>query len=420
MFRSLAKPVILIIIVIVTGGNLLGQQPYCPDVLKPKKEKLYNYLDKVIKESLSYPLNAQHEESWMQAFYPLQLLQKHDESIDQKITDAVKHLAARSLPFQTSLLELVYANYPGTYSKEIKTYLPAIKDPKLFAIAAEYIHSSDTTSNTRRWITALQKKLSQYLGNNLLLTELISHIRSQRLYLKKLDPFFQNDYLPGQVLVISLQRKNRDYPGIVIVRDTSGNLLRDSSGNIFYLPQLARSISGLPYYLSNGNTPQGLFRMTGFDVSRSSFIGPTKNIQMSMPFEVDASLFMNDSSFLGREITPAMYRQLLPEPFKHYTPLYETFSAGRLGRNEIIAHGTTIDSGIYNGKPYFPFTPTLGCLCTREVWNESTGFTDFSDQQLLVDAITRAGGPSGYVIVLDIGDESSPVDINELTEKLIR
>ncbi len=56
-------------------------------------------------------------------------------------------------------------------------------------------------------------------------------------------------------------------PGLVIIRQKDGIFVADSSGNIFNVPQLARSITNLPVYLTNGNTPQGIFAMHGFDVS---------------------------------------------------------------------------------------------------------------------------------------------------------
>lgn len=63
------------------------------------------------------------------------------------------------------------------------------------------------------------------------------------------------------------------------------------------IPQLARSISNLPYYLTNGNTPQGLYRITGTDISENKWIGPTTNIQMVMPFEIIISFFRENTDY---------------------------------------------------------------------------------------------------------------------------
>ena len=83
------------------------------------------------------------------------------------------------------------------------------------------------------------------------------------------------------------------------------------------------------------------------------------------------------------------------------------------GRTEIIAHGTTVDPSFYSGKAYYPFTPTAGCLCTKELWDEN-GKRIFSGQQKLTNAVKQAGGADGYLIVIEIDDAQRAVTINEV------
>ena len=218
----------------------------------------------------------------------------------------------------------------------------------------------------------------------------------------------------------SIQRKNRDYPGIVIVRDTAGEFIRDDSGTVFNVPQLARSVTNLPGYLTNGNTPQGIFRMFGFDVSKSSFIGPTTNIQLTMPGETSLQHFFKDSTIIDTAWTIGWYKKLLPKKIKNHSPLYESFYAGKAGRTEIIAHGTTVDPAYYKGKIYFPLTPTQGCLCTKELWSAANGKRIYSDQQKLVNALVQAGGADGYAVVIELDDENLPVNFNEILPLILK
>ena len=81
------------------------------------------------------------------------------------------------------------------------------------------------------------------------------------------------------------------------------------------------------------------------------------------------------------------------------------------GRTEIIAHGTTIDPNYYAGKPYYPLTPTEGCLCTKEIWN---GKRIESDQEKLVNGLLQAGGANGYCVVIEIDDKNEPVMLKDL------
>jgi len=222
-------------------------------------------------------------------------------------------------------------------------------------------------------------------------------------------PFLKKSYLPGKVLLFSFQRKNRNYPGIVMLRDRNGNFITDSNGMYFSVPQLARSINNLPGYITNGNTPEGIFRMKGYDVSRAVFIGPTVNIQLSMPYERTPKHFYNDSSISDTTWDINYYRNLLPQEWKSYNPIYQSYYAGKAGRTEIIVHGSTVNPMYYIKQPYYPLTPTQGCLTSKEVWDENTGIRTQSDQQLLINSMIKAGGADGYAIVINIDDEQRPV-----------
>jgi len=63
----------------------------------------------------------------------------------------------------------------------------------------------------------------------------------------------------------------------------------------------------------------------------------------------------------------------------------------------------------YIKQPYYPLTPTQGCLTSKEVWDENTGIRTQSDQQLLINSMIKAGGADGYAIVINIDDEQRPV-----------
>jgi hypothetical protein len=237
------------------------------------------------------------------------------------------------------------------------------------------------------------------------------NIKQVFLSKKLLAELLSKKFLPGQTVMYSIQRKNRDYPGLVLIRNGNGDFIKDSNGIIFSTPQLARSTTNLPFYLRGGNTPQGIFLMHGFGVSMSSFIGPTANVQLSMPVEASIKAFMRDSSISDTIWNIDYYNKLIPEDFKNYLPLYYSYYAGQAGRTEIIAHGTTIDPNIYSNKPWFPLTPSQGCLCTKELWN---GKRIDSDQQKLVNALLKAGGANGYCVVIELDDKQSAVTLADV------
>ena len=105
---------------------------------------------------------------------------------------------------------------------------------------------------------------------------------------------------------------------------------------------------------------------------------------------------------------------MLPDSWKEYYPIYESYYAGLAGRTEIIAHGTTVNPEYYKAQPYYPLTPTEGCLCTKEIWSKVDGKRMQSDQQKLVNALMAAGGANGYCVVIEIDDRQKPVSLNDI------
>lgn len=393
---------------------------YTKDVLKKNRDKFYrNLVNNSILKNFQKPLAAETEENWMTAFYAIALVNYQSERSDNKISEAVKAFSQQSSSFQRSLLDLLHARYSGKFTNQVRKELYHITDAKTFCMAAQYVLQGRNEEDAI---------LVEYLSQQRLFDEKENPFYQQLFYQlsihgKKNSPpdisgFFRKDYLPGNVLLICLQRKNRDHPGLVLVRDAWGNFSRVSDSNYFFAPQLARSISNMPGYISNGNTPEGIFRMDGFDVSRSSFIGPSVNIQLKMPFEDKASHFYKDSMKADSVWDKNDYRKLLPAALQNYYPAYQSFYAGMAGRTEIIAHGSTVNPAYYATQPYYPFTPTAGCLCTKEDWDESNGKLRSSDQYNLVEAVRKAGGAKGYAIVINIDDKEEPVTLKEMLKYL--
>jgi hypothetical protein len=229
---------------------------------------------------------------------------------------------------------------------------------------------------------------------------------------------FHSSFLPGQTVIYSLQRSSREYAGLVLIRKSDGSFVRDSKGRLFQAAQLARAITNYPYYITNGNTPQGILRWTGFGQSENSYIGPTTNLQLVLPVEAPVHTYFNDSIRKNEPWSQQAYASLLPAAWLQHPALWEAYQAGQMGRSEIIMHGTTIDPAYYKGRAYFPQTPSLGCLCSYEEW-DAQGRLKFSEQQKIVDALSGIGTSNGYVVVIDLDNQPKPVTIGEV-ELLLR
>jgi hypothetical protein len=386
-----------------------------------RKQFTQNVMNNNILKYLRLPLTDSTEEDWQGTFWAMELMQYKQPWVKEKITSAFTGIEKRSIGFQRALLEFCYTNYAKEFSTPIQALKKATVDPKIFAMCCEYLFQSGSANprSGQPLAVVLKNEINaKFPGQQehpILKMLLANRAADNYAAVKKILPLlFSNQFLPGKRVVYSLQRKNRNYPGIVLVRDSSGNFVRDDKGGIFYVQQLARSITNLPTYLTNGNTPQGIFRMQGFAVSASNFIGPTPNIQLAMPYEIRVNIFMADNSITDTAWTADLYRKLLPAACRNYFPLMGSYYASQAGRTETIAHGTTIDPAYYKGSSYWPHTPTLGCLCTKEIWDAAGKRTE-SNQQLLVNALTKAGGADGYLVVLELDNQQLPMNIKEIT-----
>lgn len=401
----------------------VNAQLYFKGALKANREKVYrNLVQQTINKNLSLPLNDSTEENWQSAFSAMEVLRYRSMWIDGKVFSAAEQMHTRSISFQRLSLELFYSLYPDTLYRPVKLLLMQTTEPKIFAMCAEYILQSKRTREDANFLAVKTKQLLEANTGNPILEQLMYSITSfsAKSTMPDIAAFFDKTYLKGHTIVFSFQRKNRDFPGLVMVRNAAGKFIMDSLGRYFSVPQLARSVNNLPGYISNGNTPEGIFRMKGYDVSRASFIGPTVNVQLTMPFERSPQHFYADSGITDTGWNINYYKNLLPKAWKDYYPIYQSYYAGKAGRTEIIIHGTTVNPMYYIKEPYYPLTPTMGCLTSKEIWSEETGQRSQSDQQQLINALIKAGGANGYCVVINIDDEQRPVllyDIVPLIEK---
>ena len=391
---------------------------YTSYTTKAARDKMHDRIIKyTINKNLSVPLNDSTEEKWEEAFQAIELMIYKTPSSEQKINYAFNNIETRSIDFQRSLAELVYSVYPVEFKNQVHQLFTNTSDPKLFAMCAEYLLTDKKEPAFR---DNLSNIINEKFGEQALIDPVLYMLQLHNAEIKNniqsiskqnMQVILSRNFIPGKIIMYSIQRKNRDYPGLVIVRNANGNFITDSSGEIIHIPQLARSLTNLPGYISNGNTPQGIFFMNGFGVSMSSFIGPSANVQLSMPVETSIRKFIGDSSINDSIWALEYYKRLIPKQLQNYSPLYYSYYSGQAGRTEIIAHGTTIDPGYYLNQPWYPLTPSQGCLCTKEIWN---GKRIESDQQKLVNALLHAGGANGYCVVIEIDNKDAPVSIKDI------
>ena len=281
---------------------------FVKDAIKANRIKQYsNIVKNAITKNLSLPLNDSTEEYWQDAFWAMELIQYKAPWVKTIISKTFDSLQNRSTSFQRALLELAYTNYQKEYLPAVNQFITTTNNAKIFAMCSEYLLNNNASTKTINTIKSqLSQKFAADTGNAILkmLCQRLSYFsgctskndNDKDLLKNILKDILNKNAFTNSVVVYSFQRQNRNYPGLAIVRDKDGNFVKDDKGIIISIPQLARSIPNLPGYLTNGNTPQGNFRMDGFDISKSNFIGPTTNIQLTMPYENSIAHFLKDST----------------------------------------------------------------------------------------------------------------------------
>jgi hypothetical protein len=393
------------------------------------RNKNYISIQKSIQKNLAAPLTIDTEADWEDAFYAIQLINYYSALVKTKISTASKQLSKQTIGFQKAFWTVCYKRFPIQFFTQAKNTIDTTKDFKLLALAGEYVLADNKKIN---YAGVLFKKINGLVKADTLLKTnpfLISLAANSRYalgfatetqqqrslnLLKFMPDFLISSYLPNNTIVFSFQRKNRNYPGIAIVRKQDGRFVKNEDGSYFNVPQLARSVNNLPSYLTSGNTPQGVFRMSGFGISKIEAIGTTENLQLTLPVESTKQHFFRDSTIDNNNWTMDDYKKILPKNWRKNLPLYEAYFAGLAGRNEIIAHGTTINPEFYKNLSYYPHTPTEGCLCAKEIWSTVDGKRLESNQQKLINAVKQAGGAEGYLIVIELEDENKPVTIADI------
>lgn len=358
-------------------------------------------------------LNAETESEYEGAFWAMELMLHRDSICDLRIAEIAANINRYPDGFIRAFLELIYTLYPSEFIGGVEKYSSATIHPKLFAMCMNYLRHNEINVDVR--IDNFLAK-NPNLADHPIINMMKLNLTEPASTLPAIEHLLNSEFMKSDLVLFSFQRKNRDFHGQVAIR-FKNKFLTNENGDYILIPQFARAISNLPGYLTNGNTPQGIFSFVGLAVSENVFIGPTPNLQLRMPFEVSPKEFFH-GKVISEEWTREEYSKLISHEWREYEKIFEAFYAGKAGRTEIISHGTTIDPEFYAGKNYYPFTPSLGCLTVSEIWDESSGNLKRSDQIKLINILTSLQASEGYFVVLELNDEQIPVSREEVSALL--
>jgi len=399
-------------------GQEKREDIYTDVVLFPNREAFKKDLyERVIGKTFTTPLDSNTEYKYLSACWAVSQFLFYNDSVQKGFDTLFSHYSNLEYDTKKSFLEALYGTSPGGYTEQVQQILDRETDPTLFSICAVYLFRVNGSIDHGNDLKIKMTEKFPGYDSIAVLQELQKYIDDHPSQVIHSTPpivqLFKQQRSIGQKIIYSFQRWNRDYPGLALIQNADGTFAKDAQGKLLLFEQLARSGSGLPYFIRNGNTPQGVYSIQGLDVSHDHLIGPTPNIQLLMPFEGSWDRFFHQPG-VDKVDSIMMYRLLLPGEWQNYLPMMEAWYAGKIGRTEIIAHGTTIDPEYFKDRPFYPLTPTLGCLCAKELWNPTSGRLLASEQFSLVAAFQSSPGNKGYLYVINVDNQQKPLTRQEV------
>ncbi len=352
---------------------------------KSERERFIIEKTHFIDSVFQYLPDLKNEKKYQAAFWASELMLKKSPVDSANLCFAFDHFAEYSDNFKLSLLQHMYTLYPKNFVKQMDSLIRLERDEKRFAIMANQLIRIDS-SNVDFTHSLMKKNFEQWNENPILKAFSESYATVHGLTKTQVHDLFKFRANSKKASFFVFVNKNRDIPGYLIIQKENGEVVKEN-GDTLKFKLLARSITNLPEYITNGNTPQGVYSVQDFSISDNVFIGKTPTIISRLPLETS----LTDFSFGKKkgDWTLEQYNQFFPESWSNYLPKNRAFYAGKAGRSEIILHGTTIDTDFYKSQSYYPFTPSLGCLCLLERWDSFNGNLIESEQRRLINTLKK-------------------------------
>ncbi|MAT58778.1 MAG: hypothetical protein CMF23_12470 [Ignavibacteriae bacterium] len=408
---------VLLFTTIISSQNFVDKDKlYSAYVLKENREKFISNLDNRIKNRFDVK-DIVNEKEWLSILEDIELSNYIPSNFEMILRNAFKSSSNKSDLFRRRIIEASYTFFPNSFVNEISKIYSMTKDENVKAIAGYYLIKSDSSQiDSTKFISDLKLSFPNWEKSSLLFY-LVNNL-SYKKDRPDLTELLKHDFNSNKTIVYSLQRENRKNKGLVVIKNSKGKFVRNDDGSFFANPHLGLSVTNLPGIFRNGNTPQGIYSLVGMYVSPTETIGPTPNFIMRIPFEKPTSLFYHKRNKYDNWVIED-YKNILPESWKEFLPIYESFYAGKFGRKLIVSHGSTDNDTYFKDYPTYPILPTKGCLSSKEIWDETTGKLKESDQVELINALLKSGSTFGYVIVINIDDQEKDVTLDEIEKYLI-
>lgn len=313
-----------------------------------------------------------------------------------------------------AVIDYIYSRYTASFQEEIKMLHSEEKDIRLKFLYSLYLEKENPefASETQRLLEEkFEEKHPYVLG--------YSVWKNSKNTEKPVsaEDLLTSPFVPGNWIFFSLHRKDNRYPGILVIRKPDGTFLKEKSGSYFHTAHLAFSASGLPFFITFGNTPRGIYFFRDTVYSENSDIGPLPALRLYMPGEIPAAVFFGDRR-IKKKWNYGMIQKILPPSLKNNNDFKENYIANTAGRSGIWSHGTAVSPEFFKDAEAYPVLPAVGCFTSPEIWSERSGKLLYSSQLSLLNMMKEHKITKGYLIAVTLNSKEKPVTLEEILPAL--
>jgi hypothetical protein len=374
-----------------------------------------------------YPVNDSNERHWRNILWTAAVVEPQESYILQALSQLLglaqqTNLSSsqmRTVEMAMQVGTQLYLRHPDSYGKLQQSFQQILENghnPRWVALALSTL-TDGTVQDQRQEITAWSNRVRQRFPNWAQIPILWTTLQDvqQQLVPQKMPPLkdlLEWNIAPNQLQLYVFCPRDRGQLCTTLLKNSQGRFVRDASalktatpsqsGKLWSVPLLLRSIHGLRWNFTRGETPQGIYRIQGVvpqpDDQFFRAYGQFPLVKLFLPFEGGQAL-------LPRSLQS--YLSLLPASWRNHFPIQQSFWAGNLGRGLIRIHGTGESPSFFNkiatDTATQDWNPSIGCLSALELYDEA-GRLIQADMPKILNALKSIDGSAfaGYLVVIEV------------------
>lgn len=375
-----------------------------------------------------HPVTAANEDFWRNILWTTAIVEPQQDYVATAIAEILALTSRRNLADpQLRTIDMamqvgtqlylsgspIYAGLGQSFAQTIEQS----QDPMWTAMAFSALTQNGMEAETRQqWTRLIQQRFPNW-SQDVYLYATLRQVEDldNPPELPPLKDLLDWTITSGQPQMYVLCRPDRGVLCQTILKDGNGEFVQEN-GQLWSVPLSLRSIHGLDWIFSRGQTPQGIYRIQGTvpqpDTEFFRAFGQFSLVNLFVPFEAGAAEFISGQRGTTENLTA--YQSLLPPSWRNYFPMQQTYWAGKAGRGLFRIHGSGESTTFFSNNSRYPLSadwnPTIGCLSALELYDDAGRLLQ-ADMPKILGALRSAGGSNftGYLIVVDVPGDNTPV-----------